>query len=302
MNRRQTTRSGIKAFTLIELLVVIAIIAILAAILFPVFAQARAKARAIVCISNMKQIGTGAVMYAQDYDEYTIPMYLAYSDAYVGKATLPNRFNSTDIRDWRRYWYYIIQPYIKNYPALKCADVSNDPGIDWAANPDHNIGQSPEGGGIAINDMMSGWDGDQVKLSEYESPANKVQFADASAVYNRGAGDDMWAGGGGDGGAAYNTYKQNLDNINSYATRPAGHRFSNPMRAAWEPDVNRLPVPRHNGFCNVIFYDGHAKPVKLSQYWLVPGKKDPQTGADQRTLWGTDRDIFGQKGIRGQSY
>src|SRR6266480_2088355 len=57
------------AFTLIELLVVIAIIAILAAILFPVFAQAREKARAISCISNLKQLGTAAKMYEQDYDE-----------------------------------------------------------------------------------------------------------------------------------------------------------------------------------------------------------------------------------------
>src|SRR5947209_14617703 len=58
-----------KGFTLIELLVVIAIIAILAAILFPVFAQAREKARAVSCLSNAKQIATGLIMYAQDYDE-----------------------------------------------------------------------------------------------------------------------------------------------------------------------------------------------------------------------------------------
>ena len=56
-------------FTLIELLVVIAIIAILAAILFPVFAQARDQARQTTCLSNMKQLGTGLMMYGQDYDE-----------------------------------------------------------------------------------------------------------------------------------------------------------------------------------------------------------------------------------------
>ena len=67
-----------RAFTLIELLVVIAIIAILAAILFPVFAQARAKARQTTCVSNARQIGMSVMMYVQDYDE-GMPIFHAYN-------------------------------------------------------------------------------------------------------------------------------------------------------------------------------------------------------------------------------
>ena len=76
-------RSKPQGFTLIELLVVIAIIAILAAILFPVFAQAREKARQTACLSNQKQIGIGIMMYAQDYDE-TYPLSCAYGDFNTG--------------------------------------------------------------------------------------------------------------------------------------------------------------------------------------------------------------------------
>ena len=75
--RRQGSPRG---FTLIELLVVIAIIAILAAILFPVFAQAREKARQATCLSNLKQLSLGVLMYVQDYDEQFPPPagYVSY--------------------------------------------------------------------------------------------------------------------------------------------------------------------------------------------------------------------------------
>src|SRR5258708_1750811 len=69
MSRQSLGLARTRAFTLIELLVVIAIISVLAAILFPVFAQAREKARAISCLSNSKQIGLALYMYIQDYDE-----------------------------------------------------------------------------------------------------------------------------------------------------------------------------------------------------------------------------------------
>ena len=85
-------RTHRSAFTLIELLVVIAIIAILAAILFPVFAQAREKARQVTCISNMRQVGLGLHMYAQDYDDV-----LPYNNRDVdnfGNANAPVSFLS----------------------------------------------------------------------------------------------------------------------------------------------------------------------------------------------------------------
>lgn len=88
---RQFSRKG---FTLIELLVVIAIIAILAAILFPVFAKAREAARATTCRSNMKQLGTAASMYEQDYDETCLPAFTQQAVGYL--------------------WYDLIDPYLKN--------------------------------------------------------------------------------------------------------------------------------------------------------------------------------------------
>jgi len=102
-------------FTLIELLVVIAIIAILAAILFPVFARAREKARQTSCLSNLKQIGLGFAMYASDSDGRYPPLY--------DNANWPNGF----------WWATQIQPYIKNTQILKCPSA-NSLG-NWPAAP-----------------------------------------------------------------------------------------------------------------------------------------------------------------------
>ncbi|NLO05795.1 MAG: DUF1559 domain-containing protein [candidate division WS1 bacterium] len=100
-------------FTLIELLVVIAIIAILAAILFPVFARAREKARQSSCLSNVKQIMLGCLMYVQDYDE-TLPSgtsyWMAPGGGGVSGSTLPDGGP----------WFALIMPYINNVQVLVC--------------------------------------------------------------------------------------------------------------------------------------------------------------------------------------
>ena len=107
----------LNAFTLIELLVVIAIIAILAAILFPVFAQAREKARQASCASNMKQIGLAFLQYAQDYDE------IAPLQGALAAGTAPNQ------EGWNSAMWTIF-PYVKSAAVYKCPNDSSN----WASS------------------------------------------------------------------------------------------------------------------------------------------------------------------------
>ncbi|MEP6754673.1 MAG: prepilin-type N-terminal cleavage/methylation domain-containing protein, partial [Chthonomonadales bacterium] len=125
MNQKNVQR---RAFTLIELLVVIAIIAILAAILFPVFAQAREKARQASCMSNLRQIGMGFTMYIQDYDEL-LP------DRRDLKNSLPGGWKpwtSWPTSDPRAGWALVVMdPYIKNSAVWNCPSVSGT-SMGWA--------------------------------------------------------------------------------------------------------------------------------------------------------------------------
>jgi prepilin-type N-terminal cleavage/methylation domain-containing protein/prepilin-type processing-associated H-X9-DG protein len=118
---RSVTRSLRPGFTLIELLVVIAIIAILAAILFPVFAQARDKARGIACLSNMKQIALAITMYQQDYDE-SIP--------------LGNQEYAGEVYNYDISWIKAVQPYIKNQQLMVCPNGAYDAGTDGKPDSD----------------------------------------------------------------------------------------------------------------------------------------------------------------------
>jgi len=102
-----------KGFTLIELLVVIAIIAILAAILFPVFMKAKTAARQSACLNNCRQLGMGLMAYAEQYNGF-VPKH-----------------------DWNKGYYVWmeIQPYVKNTKILRCPERRYNPAIDWSSDP-----------------------------------------------------------------------------------------------------------------------------------------------------------------------
>ncbi|MFO8079574.1 MAG: DUF1559 domain-containing protein [Armatimonadota bacterium] len=125
------SRSRSTGFTLIELLVVIAIIAILAAILFPVFAQAREKARQASCLSNIKQINTAWHMYAQDYDERVVPIW--------------TRTEPGNGWQYGQNWPYMLLPYTANSDIYTCpsyADSTWDGGLLYRGSNNGGYGQN----------------------------------------------------------------------------------------------------------------------------------------------------------------
>ncbi|MEO6907858.1 MAG: DUF1559 domain-containing protein [Abditibacteriaceae bacterium] len=133
-----------KGFTLIELLVVIAIISILAAILFPVFARARENARRASCMSNLKQIGLGYLMYAQDYDERTCP-----SDANPTPGSQP--------------MYILLDPYIKSTQVWSCPSA---PAAVLPISYGYNY------------DYLCKFYAQAVSLAAIQSPSQTIMFAD----------------------------------------------------------------------------------------------------------------------------
>ncbi len=217
-------------FTLIELLVVIAIIAILAAILFPVFAQAKAAAKKTACLSNVKQQGLAFTMYANDYDDYTT----MFKNSAIKDAN----------GDWLSNgdWYDLLQPYIKNFGVVFCPERKLvDSGDKGVVPPQGGIYYEPgygyddgfvsdSGFGLTSQDLTQGFNKNKTyrpgkKLSQVITPADMVAFGDS---YDTGS---MSAA---------------MDNIFSGPDGPTG--------------TSKI---RHNAKLNFAFVDGHAKSLSM---------------------------------------
>ena len=146
-----------KGFTLIELLVVIAIIAILAAILFPVFARARENARKSSCQSNLKQIGLGVLQYSQDYDE----KYCPNNWQATGAVPTPQSLTA---------WNMIL-PYVKNTGVFKCPSV---------ASPSANGINSLSDNCYGFNSAVAGLSHADTRISQ---PAATIMCGDGTSVW-----------------------------------------------------------------------------------------------------------------------
>lgn len=223
-----------RGFTLIELLVVIAIIAILAAILFPVFSRAREMARKAACASNLKEIGMAMRMYSQDWDEKIMPMYI--------------RDSTTGYRTW---WMVLIQPYLKNFQILRCPSSNYDwwcKGSGYCESfPDDNTVPLERRhryfGGYGYNWYWTGYPTDNantLNMSEAQllRPAEIVAVSDSGCVVTGPNPSLGWA-----------TFDWWLTQF-----------------------IGGNEIRRHNGGANYLFYDGHVKwatpeQMVFPKYW-----------------------------------
>ncbi|MCW3058623.1 MAG: prepilin-type N-terminal cleavage/methylation domain [Capsulimonas sp.] len=249
MNKNSKT-SG---FTLIELLVVIAIIAILAAILFPVFAKAREKARQISCASNERQLGLGIMQYVQDNDE-TFP---AGNQGHSGAG-----------------WATNIFPYTKSAGLYHCPDDANSRGVE-----SYGINQNLTGGGTGFRQAS-------MSLGGLNAPASTILLAETTQYANTvtvpGSVVDEWDSVAINGlswnGNNPGTPGAAVQNIESPLNTNLAYGFAGGQTGGGQ-------LGRHTDAANWLLADGHVKyirPVRVSI-----GYNALQSTDDQTTVAGT---------------
>ncbi|MGV3722629.1 MAG: prepilin-type N-terminal cleavage/methylation domain-containing protein [Actinomycetota bacterium] len=225
-----------KGFTLIELLVVIAIIAILAAILFPVFAQAREKARQSTCQSNMKQIGIAISMYAQDYDGKMVQAEMTQGG--FSPTLHPGVGHGANATCWR----CLSEPYVKNNGIFSCPSSPElfriglhyrVPTLTSPANESRHLWYNP---GNAMVD------------SEIKKAGDTIIASDSMLVLNTAEPDpEKW-----------------VDRVGTRSVAYVRFPIQTPAYAYpyYDSDPWR-PSARHNGTANFLYYDGHVKAKKV---------------------------------------
>ena len=271
-----TTQS---AFTLIELLVVIAIIAILAAILFPVFAQARDKARQTSCLSNLKQMGTAMLMYSQDYDEGMMNHYYGVFDE--------DNTHAPGSSSVSYQWMDAIQPYAKSPDIFNCPSQGDDflkPSEMTAGYSDKMTPWGPyvpydrvpglknrSHGSYALNDAY--WAGSTPEMQKDNPPVSaSTQYRGMAEIVAPST--TIWIGES-VGPSTASGYSNNGD-------YPFECHINPPFKWHGKTKMGNF-IARHGDMMNALYCDGHTKAISLT--WLY-GKTNTATDAKQTAYGG----------------
>ena len=252
-------------FTLIELLVVLAIISLLAAILFPVFAQAREKARQAACLSNTRQIGLGLMEYVQDYDE-ALPLGGYFFNKPGGQSR----------------WFRDIHPYVQNVDVYNCPDLPDDKYkavFDPATNPASTYFGHPGptlGGGYGINFNLIGFypsatQRDSETLSGIKDTSGTFLVSEAAQCGVGRTGKDIMTGPDNANPAKWPDYQTGASD--SEVQPPTSFTSDTVLQYTMSsPFINtrRRPLARHNNGLNIIYCDGHAKWKSVEQFLGIP--------------------------------